>query len=439
MRARFEKLLLVPTTGAPFDITDLVREINIYQSLFDHYMKCDVLLTDAVSISRAIPANEEENINGGLTGGEMLLLQYYSEGNPIISNCFMLYGRSARTKVDDGTDAYLLSGVSPEAFETYPRRISRAYGGTGGNEIHNMVESVVNEFILNNTMKSLYDELSNEFNITVEKTFDWDETSGKHRFVIPNLSVDDTIEFFANESDSKDHIPHYIFYENYYGFHYYNLSTIAQATPVMAYVYSEFNTNIENMDQRKMISYTVKKENNILETARSGLFKSKIINVDVLKKEKIERVFDYQKMFDDFKTLQPYKQKGDSVPDVNVTMMTTRIGHDACECPLFRLENHLPKRINHFLGAKRSYRQHLAHNVLSVMVPGTTFLNAGDTVLLNFPIRDGFTDSKELKLDKELSGKYIITKVRNKFNELLTKGTFVTVFECIKDTQIQES
>ncbi len=438
MKAKFEKLLLIPTAGQPFDITDLVVEVNVFQDLFSHYMTCEIVMKDSISISRGIPSNEEDNLNGGLTGGELLLMQYYSENNPIIVNCFSMYERKARTKESDSTEVYILSGISLEAFESFTRKISRAYGGSQGNEISKMVDSVTREYLYTRTVRDVYSSILKDFKTLIEKTIVVEETSGKHRFIIPNLSVDDTLEFFSNEADSKDHIPQYLFYENYYGFNFWNLSTLVESTPVMEYYYTEFNTNEADRDQRKIISYNVKKENNILESAKAGLFASKTIRLDVLKKTKSVKVFDYQKLFDKFKKLQPYKQKGSANPDVNVTLMTTRQGHD-CSCQIFKDENHLPKRIDGIIGSRRSYTEHIMHNILSVVVPGTTALNVGDTVLLKFPIKDGLFDSKDTKLDKELSGKYIITKLRNKFTNVGAESRFVTVFECVKDTQIQES
>lgn len=437
-QGKFEKLLLIPTAGAPFDISDLVAEVSIYQDLFSHYMTCELVLRDAISISRSIPANEEELLNGGLTGGELLIMQYYSENDPMITNCFAMYSRSARTKESDTTEVFILSGISLEAFDAFPRKISRAFGGQNGNEIHKMVESVVREFLYSRNTRDVYSGILKDFKALIEKQVIVEETSGKHRFVIPNLSVDDTIDFFANEADSPDHIPQYLFYENYYGFNFWNLGTLAQGNPVMEYIYTEYNIDPSDTDKTKITSYTVKKENNLLKNAKSGLFGSKIIAIDMIKKKKTETVFDYNKEFKKFKTLQPYKQKGTSHPDVNVTMMTTRMGHD-CSCPQLGLENHLPKRIDRFLGARRSYTNHIMNTMLSVMVPGTTSLNVGDTVLLKFPIKNALTDSKEVILDKDLSGKYIITKLRNKFNGIGDKSSFITIFECIKDTQIQES
>ncbi len=438
MNAVFDKLLIVPTSGASFDVSDMVQEISIYQSLTDHYMYCDLILFDTVNLGRAIPQDINNVLSGGFTGGELLIVQYYSQSNPEKTHNFILYERTNRSKAQDSGEVYILHGISAEGFEAYGKKISRAYGGKTGTTIGTMVNSVYSEFIGNKTIKNLYYAILQDHKVDIVKSFNMDgKDSGTHKFIIPNLTVDETIEFMCNEADSDDHIPQYLFYETSEGFWFYNLGTLAQRKPRMTYTFTEFNVDPSDKDQLKIISYQVQNEANILENAKRGLFKSKIIHLDVLKKRSTVSTFDYSKAVSKFKKLQPLAQRGGvSSADVNVTLMTSRQGHD--NDPLFKLEKHLPKRIDHFLSSRRSYTTDIFSRRMTVMVPGTTSLNVGDVVKLEFPIKDGSVDSGDVKLDRELSGKYIITKLRNKIEGVRADSTFVTIFDCVKDTEIME-
>lgn len=440
MRAVIDKIMLIPEIGDVINIKDITVELSVYQNLFDHYMHCDIVLTDSFDLNSLIPQDTQNWVAGGFAGTEILLIQYYPDGGtgPLVSNAFFLFERSAKKQVNANIDAYILSGVSLESYNSFSRRISRAYGGSGGNSIDKMIKSITDEFLYNSEARDLYNFIKLNTGTLIDKNNAFEPTNGAHRFVIPNLSVDDTIEFLCNEADSDSHVPQYLFYEDNFGFNFRNLETLVKQPPKLSFIKEEAVTRANSLQkpQDKILAYEVVKESNILEKARDGLFKSKIIHLDVLKKTKFETIFNYDNGKYRFKTLQKFAHRGTAPdPNVNVTLMTTRQGHD-CQCQIFKDENHLPKRIDHFLAARKSYTKHIFNTTMRVTVPGTTGLNVGDTVYLDFPVNDGLTDG-QTKSDIQLTGKYIVTKLRNKMNNPSTASSFETIFECVKDTQIE--
>lgn len=437
MRAFLEGIYYITTQGESIEISDLVAEINIYQNLFRHYMQCDIVMVDAVDLSNATKQDLLNNINGGFSGGELIVFQYKSEENPSVAHCFALYERKNRGLAGTGREAYVLSGISLEGFEAYPRKISKAYGHPEGNTIDKMIASIVDEYVYTAAVKDTYSTIRQKHNILPEKYVIAEPTSGSQRFVIPNMAVDDTIDFLCNEADSDDHIARYLFWERQEGFYFYNLSTLVEQTPVMDYYYTDFNTDVVDRDQRKIVGYDIKKETNFLSNARDGLYASKTIHLDVHKKTTNQTIFSYDDVREKskFKTLQPFYHSGTvNAPEVNLTLMTTRKGHDACQCPLFEKENHLPKRLNDIIQYRKSYSKHLFNTVMNVTVPGTTYINAGDCVILKFPIKQLSTTPEGDNI--QLSGKYIVTKVRNTIKMPKAGAMFLTQMECVKDTQI---
>jgi len=439
MRAVIEKIILIPEIGDPINIKDITVELNVYQNLFEHYMHCDLVVTDSFDLNTLIPQDVERWISGGFAGTEILLIQYYPDGGtgPLVSNAFFLFERSAKKQIKQNMDAYILSGVSMESYQSFPKRISQAYGGSSGNTIDKMIKSITDKFLYNSEIKDIYNHIKLQTGTLIDKNNVYEESIGLHKFVIPNLSVDDTIEFLCNEADSESHIPQFLFYEDYFGFNFRNLETLVKRAPKHRFVKEESVTRANSLEKPmdKIISYDVVSESNILQKAREGLFKSKLINIDVLQKKHTTLLYDYSKQKSKFQTLQKFAHRG-NVPDhnVNVTMLTSRLGHDSNA--LFSLEKHKPKRINQFLPLRKSYTKHIFNTTMRVTVPGTTGLNVGDTVYLDFPVNDGLTDNKT-KSDIQLSGKYIVTKVRNKMNNPGTSSSFETIFECVKDTQIE--
>ena len=438
MKVRFEKCILIPGSGIATDISDLIAELNIYQNLFKHYMEVTAVLRDGINLSDLTVPTPDSQYSGGFTGGEMLIIQYLDEFNVEGTNIFTLYARKNKSRTGNTLETYTLHGISPEAFETVSSKVSKSYGGDAGSDIESMMKNVVGEYIVTKNTDALYSELSNLFKLNLKKPFISDKTNGKHKFVIPNMNIDDTIEFLCNEADSDDHIPQYYFYETQRGFYFKNLSNLVQQNPYMSYVYAEANIDQFDADQKQILDYELVNENDFLDNVNSGLFKSKMLGVDLLRKKLSVREFDYEKYGNSFKKLNNYYIPGkvDS-SDASVTMMTTRAGHDFDENLALGLEGQ--KKIDLFLNARKSYMKHIFSFTLNVTVPGTVFLNVGDTIVLFFPSKESVSASVgDFRYDSHLSGKYIITKVRHKFNDIATDASFVTIMECVKDTEVSE-
>jgi len=450
----FKNAILLTTAGQVIDVSTMIAEINIYQNLFEHYLQCDIVLVDSISLMNYIPADKENKYSGGFNGNEILVISYRNRGvegesdtaMTFNNHMFRLYELSSRQRSNENQEIYNLSGVSVEAFISAPVKISRAYGGSSGSTISKMVNNIVDEFIYNKNAKQLHASVKDTIKYTIQKTNVYDETIGAQKLIIPNLSVDDTIDFLGKEADSDDHIPFYLFYEDAKGFNFRNLSNLVTSDPVKSYIYKISNTPrvlpkdgeeaLKTDDPFKIISYNVLKQINTLENLASGMYSSVLMNLDVHKKTMYESYYDYDKSANSFKTLQEAKMQGGAVGEPVVTMITDRSGHD-CQCMVFSAENHLPKRINHFLQKKEAYSAIIFNTILEVAVPGDAELNVGNTINLTFPLTTNTERDKEgSQIDTYLSGKYIITKIRHKMSGGTTGSNFITILECAKDTGI---
>ena len=442
-----KNVFMVSQGGEKIDLGPIISEINIFQNMFNHYLQCDVVISDAVALLNELRGDPQNGIQGGFNGGETLVVSYKTKSDSIDykTHLFGIYEISDRTRLDDKNEAYVLNAISIEAYQSSTQKISRAYGGNQGNIISNMVKSVVGEYIYNRPVQEILTQYAQVVGVTVFKKVDIYPTTGFQRFVIPNLTVDDTIDFFAIESDSDNHIPLFFFYEDTDGFKFVDVNTLVQQPPRERYVYVSTNVpeekpnkdndsdeNIVVRDYQKIISFDVIRQTNILDNAKSGLFRQKTINLDILRKNKSEVVFDYEKAHGRFNTLQKLRIPGSVNGDPVIHMFNSRIGHDN---GVFQSENHLPKRINQITPYSTSYRKHIFNTLVNVTVPGNSELLAGDTVFLDIPTATTL-DKEDGRRDKYLSGKYLVTSVRHIFGGK-TGETFTTVFECTKDTGIQ--
>lgn len=429
---------IVSSRGEVFDIRDMVLEINIYQSIFDHYLQCDVVVEDALNLNNSIKGDYGEGIPGGFNGGEVLAISYRERTDasmdskiPVKKHMFGIYETSDRSRMNENTESYIISGISMEAYQTIPQKINKAYGRDGGNTISNMLKSIIDEYVLNNTMKDSYRVAK------IHKSVDIDETTGRHKYIIPSLSVDETIDFLANEADSADHYPYYVFYEDSNGFKFKNVPDLILDSPI-DFTYTYFISNVTESnteegvkfdDQYKIISYSILKDNNILENVKGGLVKSKTINLDILKKKSNKVVFDYNKESENFTNTSNGKFNIEVEGDPIINLTTSRIGHDSDI--LFQKESPLPKKTNTFFSKKLSYKKQLFNKVIEVSIPGNSTINIGTVIDLEFYIHNDIGTDKG-QLDKLLSGSYLITKVRQK----ITDDVFTTLLECSKGTNL---
>lgn len=434
-----QDVLLVTQLGEIIDIKPITIELNIYESLSAHYLQCDAVISDAVGLIDSMEGSERDGLLGGFNGGEVLIVRYTLPTEDAIESVhvFGVYELADRNRLSEKQEAYVISAVSFESYQCATRKISRAYGP---NVISEMVRSIVDENVYNRNVKDLYRNYREVTQARLEKQNTYDPTNGLQKLIIPNMSVDDAIDFLASEADNDNHVPLFVFYENARGFNFRDINNLVLQDPIRSFTYLPSNVGADDApteekfkDFSKIMSYEVIRQTNLIDNAKAGLFRSRTINLDILKKSKRETVFEYDKEVSKFNKLQPYRIAGSSEGNPQIWMMNSRTGHD--QDSLFNPENPLPKRLNQFVGRRRSYRKHIYNNMMEVTVPGDNGMCVGDTVYLSIPVA---TDLEERngKEDKYLSGKYLITRIRHKFT-LGKRQEFYSIIECVKDTGIE--
>lgn len=435
---------LITAAGQAIDLESITVEFSVYQSLFEHYLQCDLVINDSLGLINTLNPIKDGVTQGGFSGGDLLVVSYRSndESLPYKNHLFSLYEMTDRKRIEENSEAYFFSGISVEAYGASSQKISRAYGGSGGNDISSMVKSITNEFIYNNSIKDLHRAVREAVKFRIEKQNVFDPTVGNHNFVLPNLAVDDAIDFLCKEADNDNHIPYFLFYENSKGFNFKDLGSLVSQEPKEKYSYVPSNFTGVYKDKKKeeyteatnIRSFDVIKQGDFLENMESGMFQSRNIYIDFLKKNKREIVYKYDDYFSKFKKLQNLKiAGGETKGDPVVRMFTSRLGHDSDA--IFSGESPNPKRSVEYVGQAEGYFSHIFNTQLEVVLPGDSELDVGDVIELNIPPATNVLDQVNVG-DKYLSGKYLITKIRNKF--LDDSEAMSTIIECVKDTGIKQ-
>ena len=436
-----KQMIFVSPQGQVIDISSIVTEFNLFQSIFDTFLKCEVTINDSVGLIDSLVG--ADGYAGGFTGSEVIVVSYKTKDDEFEfrNHAFGLHQLENRQRVSEKSEAYLMHGCSVEYYNTIQRKLSRAYGGTSGNQISSMVKSIVDEFMGGTTFEAFYNDLKGKTGVRVTKTNRYDQSNGLQRFIVPNVTVNDALDMLAVEADCDGHVPYYIFFENADGFQFRDINTLLKEggdAPKNTYTYEpsnykdveQENATAEFKDPFKIINFSMDNEQEQLENIEQGLFASKTINIDIMKKTTSTVNFDYNKEVSKFNTLQRLPIAGTANPEANINLTTSRSGQDAD--PFFADEGVLPKRINQFISKKRSFFAHNFNTTMTATIHGDSDLQAGDVIELRIPVGTNLNDT-DGQDDKYLSGKYLIASLRHSFSGK-TGSQFTTVLELAKST-----
>lgn len=437
------KVTFIGIDSAPVDITGIVSVVNVYQNIFRHYLECELVFTDATKFLHYLPYFKDDNITGGFTGSEVVVLQYRNRSKTnrekVYTHSFRMHSLSDRNSLEN-KEMYLMSGISEEGWRAQTKRVSKAFGGSAGNTIENMMKSVFKQHFKSADIQEFYKSIRNITNNRIDKQLNTMPSIGIHKFIVPNWTLDCTIDFFTEESDSATRIPYFLFYEDSENFNYSNVNGLTMQDPVDEYNYVKTNIGDNRSSDKDnpspkdtltpndkvILGYKVTRQQDFLENIQSGLYKSSTTSIDTLKKKSKTVVYDYQTFAPKFNKLQKNIISGVIEGDVPVyNLMSSRTGHDGD--PLFSSENPKPKRTNVTRDIRQGFLASVFNTVVEVSIPANPDLKVGQVIHLNFPI--DLPESDLLEKDKYLTGNYLITKVRQHF----TTTTMETLLECTKD------
>ena len=433
-----KQMIFVSPSGQVTDIGSLVTEFNIFQSIFDPFLKCELTLNDSVGFIDSLIGTG--GTAGGFTGAEVIAISYKTKDDDFEyrNHVFGLHSLENRSRLSEKTEAYLIHGCSVEYYNTIQRKLSRAYGGTSGNQISNMIQSIVSEFMGGTDFDAFYSDMKDKTGVRVTKTNKFDPTNGLQRFIIPNLQINEAIDMLAFEADCDGHVPYYIFFENSDGFQFRDINGLLQDGEEVKETYTYEPSNYKDVEQEgadaefkdpfKIISMSMDKEQEQLENIEGGLFASRTINIDIMKKNVSIANFDYNKEVSKFNSLQKTPIGGTANPESHINMTTSRTGHDTD--PFFADESVLPKRANQFISKKKSFFKHNFNTKMTITIHGDSGLTVGDTIELKVPVASNL-DEIDGQDDKYMSGKYLIASLRHSFSGK-TGSNYTTTLELAK-------
>lgn len=412
-------------------IKSVFVELSYYEDIFRGTVSGHVLISDSISMIDRL----------GLSGNDYLELNFRKSKSVDvqgISKYFRIYRVGERILNNSETENYALHFCSEELFLSEQTKISKSYPGK-------RIDYIVTD-ILNNHLKIDKKHLSVA------------NTTGLYDFVIPYKKPFEAINWLSSyaipENSKSVAGADFVFFENKNGFNFKSLQSLFTSDSYQNYIYSQRNVGDREKDDgggsllrdlRTIKSYTFLDTFDTLYGTVSGAFANRLITIDPLTRRyndtKFDYLNDYQYKLNDKKNYslinnvenrlgQTANQNYDAVLKVMVSNKdqkkaegikdkSSEVANDV------RAERYVPYRTAQLA---------LSHYVrLKLTISGDPNLTVGTTINVELPSSGDNKDGSGLNqggLDRQYSGKYLITSVRHIVSSQMK---YETVLEVVRD------
>ena len=469
------EIALISVTGKIVGIKSATLEVNIYEGIFSNFITGDITFTDNFNLMNGLPITGHEYLDFKIrtpiksptrertsTTNAPGTKSFPDFGGYDFTNRRMaVYRVETKKSLSDNVQMITLNFCSPEMIRNQNVRINRAFDGPYDDAVASIFKK---EFGLNSKKKCYIQPTNNNF-----------------KFVAPNKRPTDIINMLASRAEPKNSIlPGYVFFENGQGFHFRSLDsfyftikagaagmTTLEPVPEMFEFFCS-NPDIKSTESKNEIPlktmthalrYELTNMPDIIRSQRAGTYASKLISYDAYNKTFKTFKHNYADEYNRFPHLEKDSAEVDMAEyrgftpkthyDPNDLTMSDRPTGSAYK----NLSDYSDARIfvtsdtanTHNTNMSQGYRvkdtaqkRKMAIEFMEMMKLeltgyGNTHLNAGHIVRINLPrAGDGKTDIKSTQYDKNLSGRWLITAVRHKFN--FEETTSQSLYTCVKET-----
>jgi len=394
---KIQELTLVTKFG-DFDISNIFQELNIFDSIFMPCIRGNIVILDAVGLSKKLLFD----------GSEYIKISIYKDINDkgtSISRAFRIYRQSDRKNSNQTSETYILYFTSEEKIYSEQQKINQSFVGN-----HDKIaKNILADYLAVDSSKLGW----------IEKT------QGVHNVVMPNISPIDSLNWLTKRALNSENLPNIIFFENKAGFNFVSLSTLINLPAV-------FNINF----QPKNISPNVGEEFlgardvnalaqfDLIENIKNGVYAGKFIGFDTMTRQiKVDQI-DYTRTYSQGKHLNPkininasLNRKGfnnQQMFDSKVTLypfFSTRVKSPYINANDSTTANIIDDTHNYIL-QRRTILFNLMQSRVHMTLPGNFGISSGYNLFLKMPARQVDDDTQE-GLDKSLYGKYLITATRH--------------------------
>lgn len=405
-------------TGKNIDITHLMEELNLYDSIFSSSITGNIMIRDSIGLLYQLPIIGNESIS-------IDLVKSGTNGQVKFKKIFRVYKVTDRIPVTNTSEAYTIHFCSPYKIKSEEIKI------------HNGYKFKSNSFIVEQILKK---ELSVNESITpifIEDSF------GNYNITVPGYSPLETCEWLAKKSINSSYVPSFLFFESLSnGFVFSSLSNLYNKRDLNVEYFADLkNVNMLDSSARKMFSIYHSEsdfEFDILKNIKNGAYASTNYGIDLTTLSIEKTVFNSSRYSNQTmnKTFGVPRLKGvDSKTAFEMEKSVIRVSPMSKNRKSSYVESNdkgVLSNDNDLIVAQRNFIfSNLLDNKTFVSVPGYNLLSAGNIITLK-NIRRKYRETGDTQnIDEYSSGKYMIVNSRHTFSP---NGVYMTHLECATDS-----
>ena len=416
---------ILTTSGKQFDILPVVQDIVIFESIFTQSITGIITILDTTDLVNNGPIIGEEKLQI-----KLLTPQVNEKPDTIIDY--------TKTPLDiykigglrgDGEKANVLSlhFASQEVYKNAISKISRSYKGS----CSDIVDKIFRD----------KEYLDSDKEITIE------ETNGLRKIVFPSMKPFKAIDMLCRQSNSKNFkdSPSYLFYETTKGYNFRSVDGLCSQEPKMTYeenVPDRVEGGVKNIDVnlRTINEFAVIGPRNTNDNIYEGMLSSNIKIHDIYNKKINYFTYNYFDEFDKDIHLEdkPYiseskdKLSNKGLADYSNAMNFVTITSNGKSFDEPDNYPYAPDDLEKIVMRRNSRLRQFQNSItLNMMIPGNTFIKAGDVLEIKIGASSTVTDRTN---DPNYTGKYLITKIRHNFNNSKTDVRHTINMTVVKDS-----
>jgi len=367
------------------DIKALVRNIDVFCSIFTPVTTARVRVIDATGMVQNLP----------ILGEEILELVFKSPNREEFARIFHVYGIENQEYNDNGAAiSFTLKLASIDNFKATATTINRG----DRKNIHELVQSILTE------------------NLQTEADANIENTNGVEHIIIPNWSIWESIEYLRKRAVSSEYISPFLFFENQDGYHFLSYEKLIEQrqekAETLVFVNESFKpgagegadriTVLENQI-RNVTQFEVITRANAITQLQNGGLSSQVTTYDPFTRTSKTSAYSYT----DLSTLikKPlvdgfHPEHSESFANnISTPTIRTTLAVDTTN------ENYLSQEA---AGAKQLFASAVGSTCIGFTVHGDSSLQAGDIIKFIGPAR-----AESPEPDKQITGNYIIGSLKH--------------------------
>jgi hypothetical protein len=281
---KVNSIKLTSYKGREIDITNMVREINIYESIYSNGIDGSIDIIDSREMIQFLPIIGEETLEV-----DIILPGTDSSSNFIFKD-FRIFRITDRTIKSHKVQNYKLWFSSKEKIINLEKRVCKSYKSQTSEDI----------------VKSIFDEY-----LDSTKALETESTIGVHNYIATNLNPLQAINYICGfRSINNNKLSDFFFFESLDSnnktskYNYKSLGSLSQGAEVVEFDYkpkSGINTNNVYTYPYVITGINFSNGFDIFQSKKNGLYNQTYVYYDLLRKKYVFQKSNYDDFFNETK------------------------------------------------------------------------------------------------------------------------------------------